>query len=557
MRPILTPTQAAELDRAARSHGVSVEALMERAGEAVARRAVAVAGGAYGRRAVVVCGKGNNAGDGFVAARHLARSGLRVEVLSLVPASDLREPARGNASRLSEVDARARPFSPGLARRELSRADVAIDAIFGTGFRGVPDGPFAEAIRALNAARGATIAVDIPSGVNGETGAIDGEAVWAVATVALGAEKPGTALFPGAERAGAVEVVDIGFPKHLVRGDCALVEAVDVRSWLPTRSPDTHKRAAGVVLVVGGSREMTGAIRLVAVAAYRIGAGFVVVAPPAGIAPVVQQGLVEATYLPLPETSGGSIARAACDVALERAAAVDAVALGPGMGRAEETADFVRAFVRRCPVPMVIDADALNAFEGRASELSERRSDAVLTPHVGEFSRLSGVGSREVAADRLHHVRKLSSVTAAVVLLKGSRTVIGAPDGTVRITATGGPSLATAGSGDVLTGAVGGLLARGMDPVEAAAAGAFVHGIAGGLAARATADGTMAGDLPARLAEAMSLMRSPDRAIDARALDARSLDRRSLDAGAPTSAPTSAPTDVSSSLPPIHRDRPA
>jgi NAD(P)H-hydrate epimerase len=404
---------------------------------------------------------------------------------------------------MREVDARVRSFSPAAAGRSLERADVAIDAVFGTGFRGTPEDAFAEAIDALNEAGALVVAVDIPSGVNGETGSVEGEAVWAEATVALGAEKVGTVLSPGAERAGFVDVADIGYPGDLVHGDIGLLESADVATRLPAREPDTHKRATGVVLIVGGSREMTGAMRLVGTAAYRIGAGLVTIAVPRDVAIVVQEGLAEATYLPLPETAAGGVAREALGELLEAASRVDAVALGPGMGRADETAELVRAFVRESPAPMIIDADALNAFEARAGELSERRSDAVLTPHAGEFSRLSAASGRDIASDRVGHVRKLAASTGAVVLLKGSRTVIGSPDGNVRINATGTSVLATAGSGDVLTGAIAGLVGRGLEPVDAAGAGAFLHGVAGHLAGRATGEGTMAGDIAARLPEAV------------------------------------------------------
>jgi NAD(P)H-hydrate epimerase len=471
VRPVLTSAQSAALDRTAGERGIPVVALMERAGDAVARAAIGVAGGAYGRRAVVVCGKGNNGGDGFVAARRLARSGMGVTVLALEAVEDLRGAAATNARRLREVSVRVHAFSPPAAARALSRADVAIDAVFGTGFRGVPEDAFAEAIDALNESAAPVVAVDIPSGVNGDTGAIDGEAVWADATVTFGAEKPGTVLLPGAERAGEVEVAPIGFPEDLLASDVEIVEPDDVARWLPRRPPDTNKRATGVALVVGGSRTMTGAVRLAGTAAYRIGAGLVTVAVPESILLAVQEGLVEATYQPLPQAADGGVGTSALGALLERAAGVDAVAIGPGMGRGEATAELIRSFVRRSPAPMVVDADALNAFAGRAEELADRRADAVLTPHAGEFARLSGSSVAEIEADRLGCVRALAERTAAVVLLKGSRTVIGAPGGGVRINESGTPALATAGSGDVLTGTIAGLLARGLPAADAAAGG--------------------------------------------------------------------------------------
>ena len=503
MRPILTPAEAAALDRASQARGVTTATLMENAGREVARSAAAVAGGLYGTRAVVVCGKGNNGGDGLVAARHLARWGSRVTVLMLEAAEDLREPADVNFARLAETDVRIRPFSRSLLSRELARADVAIDAIFGTGFRGFPEEDWADAIDGLNEGGVPVVAVDIPSGVNGETGAVEGEAVWADVTVSFGAAKCGVILLPGAERAGIVEVVDIGFPADLVTSELWLVEEADVAALLPTRAIETHKRETGVALVVAGSRLMTGAACLTAAAASRVGAGLVQVAVPESILPVVQSVVREATFLALPETPEGTVAPEATAVLAERLAAADALALGPGMTTNPVTAAWIRGLVASTPVPTVLDADGLNAFAGRASELASRRADLVLTPHTGEFARLSGGTAREIAADRVGHVRKLAAESEATVLLKGTRTLVGTPDGQVRVNPTGGPYLATGGTGDVLTGAIAGLLARGLPPADAASAAAFLHGRAGALAAARAGEATTAGDVLEQLAEAL------------------------------------------------------
>ncbi|HEU4527274.1 MAG TPA: NAD(P)H-hydrate dehydratase [Actinomycetota bacterium] len=503
MKPILTPAEAGALDRASRERGVEVATLMENAGREVARSALAVAGGGYGTCAVVVCGKGNNGGDGLVAARHLARWGARVAVLMLEPGEDLREPAATNLARLAATDVRVRPFSRSALDRELGRADVAIDAVFGTGFRGVPEDDHAAAIEGLNEGGVPVVAVDIPSGVSGETGEVAGDAVWADVTVTFGAVKSGVVLLPGAERAGLVEVVDIGFPADLIRSDLWLMEEADAAALLPIRPIETHKRETGVAVIVGGSRLMTGAVCLTAAAASRVGAGLVQVAVPEGILPVVQSLVREATFLALPETADGTVAPAATDVLAERLSGADALALGPGMTTHPETAAWIRDLVATSPIPTVLDADGLNAFAGRASELSTRRSDLVLTPHAGEFARLSGGSARDVAADRVGHVRKLAAETDATVLLKGTRTLVGAPDGEVRVNTTGGPYLATGGTGDVLTGAIAGLLARGLPAADAASVAAFVHGRAGALAAARTGEGTTAGDVLDRLADAL------------------------------------------------------
>jgi ADP-dependent NAD(P)H-hydrate dehydratase / NAD(P)H-hydrate epimerase len=505
MKPVLTPQQAVDLDRATQARGIHAEGLMERAGRGVARAAVDLTGGVYGRRAVVVCGKGNNGGDGLVAARHLARWGMRVAVLAVEPVDGLREPAAGNAARLrSETGVRTSPFSSVTLDRELGRADVAIDAIFGTGFRGIPEDAYAEAIDALNSSVAPAIAVDIPSGVNGLTGAVDGDAVWAELTVTFGAAKTGAVLMPGAEHAGQVRVVDIGFPDDLVRADTFLAEPADVVATLPVRPADTNKRASGVLLIVAGSRGMTGAVRLIAEAAARIGTGLVTVAVPESVLPVVQATLTEATFLPLPETSEGTVAADALDVVLGRLANADALAIGPGLATQDETAGFVRDLVRECPSPMIVDADGLNAFAGRAGDLADRKADAVLTPHAGEFARLSEVSGRDLDADRLGNARTLAARANAVTLLKGSRTVIAAPGGTAWINPTGSAVLATAGSGDVLTGVIGGLLARGVSPSDAAVSGAYLHGLAGLLVGRDRGEGTVAGDIVDGLPDAVA-----------------------------------------------------
>ncbi|MBI4260469.1 MAG: NAD(P)H-hydrate dehydratase [Actinobacteria bacterium] len=496
MRPVLTPAQCAALDRESRARGVPVDALMERAGRAVAVAAARLAGGTYGRRAVVVCGKGNNGGDGLVAARYLSRWGIRVTALLLAEPEPGRDPAHANLLRLREVaEARIGPFSEAALVRELGRSDVAVDAVFGTGFRGTPEGDPAGAIGLLRDAAVPVVAVDVPSGVDGETGAAHGPAVRADVTVTFGAEKPGILLHPGAELAGEVVVADIGFPPELVRSDLGVVEPADVAAILPRRAPEAHKRSTGVVLVLGGSREMTGAAALMARGAYRAGAGLVTVATVREAVPVVQSTIAEATFLSLPATPDGTVAWGALDRVREAAGRFDAVAVGPGLSTQDETAATIRELVRTLEVPMVIDADALNAFAGRSQDLAGRRADAVLTPHAGELARLVGIGSAEAARDRLGQARKLAAETGAVVLAKGNPTVVASPTGEARLNPTGTPALATGGSGDVLAGVLAALLSAGLGPLDAATAGAFVHGVAGRLAEEARGPGITASDV--------------------------------------------------------------
>jgi ADP-dependent NAD(P)H-hydrate dehydratase / NAD(P)H-hydrate epimerase len=496
--PVLSPDEASALDRAAEGRGIGVSALMERAGFELASAALDLGGGAYGRRFVVVCGKGNNGGDGWVAARVLANAGAAVTVVALADAGD--GPAAEKRALASRSTVRVRALE--ALDRELARSDVVVDAIFGTGFGGVAEGAFAEAIGAVVACERPVVAADIPSGVAGATGAVEGAAVRADVTVTFGAPKLGNVLLPGAALGGVLEIADIGFPPDLVRSDVGLVERADVAAWLPARRLDTHKRDAGYAVVVGGSSVMAGAVTLSTASAYRAGAGLVAFAVPEPILRVVQEQVREAVAIPLPATDAGSTSGGSdrLDDVLEQA---DALAIGPGMTTADATASFVRDLVRRARVPVVVDADGLNAFVGRIDELASAATPIVLTPHGGEFARLAGTDAADVERDRIGAARRLAARTGCVVLLKGSRTVIAEPGGSVRINATGGPFLATGGTGDVLTGVIAGFLARGVEPFDAASGAAYVHGLAGTLAAEASGDGTTAGDVSDRVARAI------------------------------------------------------
>ena len=478
MKPILTPLEMGAADRAAVVAGTPVEVLMERAGRAVAWRVRKVLGGTYGRRVLVVCGKGNNGGDGLVAARVLRDWGVRVDVLTL----------------------EAGVGAPELARA-LGRAHAVIDAMYGTGFRGALEGDAARVAEVLAARRGMTggapvVAVDIPSGVDGLTGACDGPAVRADHTVAFVALKPGLVFAPGRAHAGVVQVVDIGIdPESGVAGDEArvgLTEAADVREWLPRRAPDAHKWSAGGVMVVGGSAGMTGAPVLVSHAAMRTGAGIVHCGVP-GVEGAERVGGTEVIAVALPASDGG-LDEAAADAVLAGLDRFRALVVGPGLGRRIATQIAVRRLVAEATVPLVLDADGLNALDGDLAPLlarAEAGRATILTPHDGEYARLLGVAP---GPDRIAAARALADASGAVVLTKGPTTVIAEPGAAGRVAAnpTGGPALATAGSGDVLAGMIGALLARGAGPFEAGAAGAWMHGRA---ADRSGNTGLVAGDL--------------------------------------------------------------
>jgi len=427
---------------------------------------------------------------------------MGVTVLTLVDPDSFQGAAAASFHRFAAGGGRWKAFSPEALRRELDRSEVVVDAIFGTGFRGAPEGDFAVAVDGLGSGP-PVVAVDIPSGVEGDTGAVRAGAVTAARTVTFGALKPGVVFHPGAAHAGEVEVADIGFPPDLVRSDLSVVEAVDVARMLPPRDPETTKRRVGVVLILAGSRAMTGAAILSATAATRAGAGLVTVAVPEGILPVVEAGLTEGIFLPLPETADGTVSEEAWPALRERLSGVTAVAVGPGLTTDPSTSELVRTFAREASVPFVLDADGLNAFVGRSADLAERGAEAVLTPHAGEFGRLMGLSADEVAEDRVGHARKAAAEFRCTMLLKGSRTVVAEPDGRATVNPTGGPYLASGGTGDVLTGTVAAFLARGLRPADAAMAGAYVHGLAGRIAADEVGEAVVASDLLPRLPRAI------------------------------------------------------
>ncbi|MGH2706597.1 MAG: NAD(P)H-hydrate dehydratase [Actinomycetota bacterium] len=499
MRIVVTPRAMAAADRAAIDSGVPSLDLMERAGAAVASAVIGLAGGAYGRRIAVVCGKGNNAGDGFVAARYLAARGAR-------PAVILLDDALGGDALINLRRLRAVPtMGPEALIRELGRADVVVDGIVGTGIKGALRSPASDAAEAINAAGKAVVAVDIPSGVEGATGQIHGPAVRADVTVTMAALKIGLLLHPGSAHAGRIEVAEIGIADHFLHADLLLAGAGDVARVLPPRPPLAHKRSVGTVLIVAGSLGMAGAAALAARGALRAGAGLVTMAVPGSLARGLDQTVLEATTLPLPETPDGTIESSAVDLVLDHAARNDCVALGPGLSTDPETVTFVHKLVASLERPIVIDADALNALAGATGILASRSTPTLLTPHPGELARLLGTGTAEVSADRLWAVRRAAVSTKAAVLLKGYRTLVAEPGGDCVLVATGGPALATGGSGDVLTGVTGAFLASGMEAADAGWAGAWVHGRAGDVvAARRGVRGTIAGDLPEAVAEVLT-----------------------------------------------------
>jgi NAD(P)H-hydrate epimerase len=461
--------------------GTPLATLMERAGAAVA---AAVLDRSNGGRTVVVCGGGNNGGDGWVAARVLAEAGRDVTVVSVVEPYRLPDPAESAARRAIESGVRWALSASGPEGAELSGADVVVDALLGAGAHGAPHGEYARIIHALRRARARVVAVDLPSGVDADTGAVAGEAVNAEVTVTFGAPKLGCVLQPGASHVGELVVADIGIAGRSLadRRDLEVWDAGDYARLLPLPRWNDTKRTRGRVLVVGGARGMTGAVSLAASGALRAGAGYVTVAVPAPSMPVVEAKLTAPVKLALPAEDDGTLSDDAAAAILGAAAHADAVVLGPGLGRQPSSIDAARAAIATIGAPLVVDADGLFALGSDLDHLAGRTAFTVITPHEGEAARLLGRDAGDVAADRMSAARALQ-MGETVVVLKGPSTLVAGP-GRIAVNRSGGPGLASLGTGDVLSGVIGALLAAGLEPFDAACLGTYLHGAAGDLAAR-------------------------------------------------------------------------
>jgi NAD(P)H-hydrate epimerase len=468
--------------------GIPGVELMERAGAGLAALTAQVVGDGP---VVVVCGKGNNGGDGYVAARLLRETGRAVRVLSTVAVDELGGDALENARRLPGPP--PEPFSAA----GLEDAAVAVDALLGTGFAGEPHGAVGEAIAALNAWGGPVVAADVPSGVDAATGEVAGVAVRAAATATFAAAKPGLWINPGKALAGEVRIIDIGIPAGapVPAPDVGLIRDASVLALVPRRRPGWTKFTSGHVLIAGGSRGLSGAPSMAAEAAQRAGAGYVTACVPAAVQLVLEIRLLEVMTRGLPDHDGAHTEEGV-DTVLELAERGGALIAGPGLGRTDGAVAFVRRLVREAEVAVVLDADGLNAHAGDLGALRGRRAPTVLTPHEGELGRLLGVDSADVQARRLHHARAAARASGAIVVLKGDDTLVVEPGGTAAVSSGASAALATAGTGDVLSGVVATVLARGVEPFAAACAGVRLHARAGvRAAAERGVDGVIARDV--------------------------------------------------------------
>ncbi len=492
MIPIVTAEQMRQLDdRTITQAHVPSLVLMERAGAGVVTQLEVQYGSMAGKTVTILCGKGNNGGDGFVVARLLRRTKARVHVLLLASPTELSRDAKVMYQRFHRTAGRAavtRPADAEAIQHRLRASDFVVDAMLGTGLSTAVTGLYREAIEAMNTAARPTVAVDLPSGLHANSGAILGAAVRADMTVTFGLPKVGLYCGAGIDCAGKVHLVDIGIPPSLVDAigsRLLLLTDSAARTALPARRPSSHKGTFGHVGIIAGSVGKTGAAAMAALAALRIGTGLVTVAGPSSVNDVLEAKLLEAMTIPMPDTKARTLARSGLDRLLAFAHTRDAVAIGPGLTTHPETVELIQEFVKRVDKPCVLDADALNALAGKASLLTECTRPPIITPHPAEMARLEAEATTQsVNEDRLGTATRFARERGVFVILKGARTVIARPDGLAAICPTGNPGMATAGTGDVLTGMVGGLLAQGLPPWDAACTATYFHGLAGDLAAQ-------------------------------------------------------------------------
>ncbi|MFL6198090.1 MAG: NAD(P)H-hydrate dehydratase [Thermoanaerobaculia bacterium] len=497
---ILSAEAMREVDRCAIEElGIPSLVLMENAAIGVAD----AIGEVYeeAESAAIFCGPGNNGGDGLAIARHLAVRGYDVQVFLVAGARGMRGDAevqlgicRRQGLAIQEV---ADEDGVVEALEEAREADLIVDALFGTGLSKPLEGMLADLVQGLNDLPLPRVAVDLPSGLNGSKAEPLGPHVEADLTVTFAAPKIAHVFPPASDSVGELVVTDLGIPPELVEeaeeegGPLHLLVGEELSGLLPERKPGTHKGDYGHVLILAGSPGKAGAAILAARAAVRSGAGLVTAAVPASILDVVDLGSIESMTLPLPDLS--------LERVLEAAEGKSVLAMGPGLGQEKETAEAVRRIALEVPLPLVLDADGINAFAppaGTAPELAGRSAETVLTPHPGELGRLLGIPTSEVQADRIAAARRAAAEAEAVVVLKGYRTLVATPGGEVHVNPTGNPGMATGGTGDVLTGLIAGLLAQGLGALDAARLGVYLHGLAGDLAAARTGEAALAaGDL--------------------------------------------------------------
>ncbi|TET86385.1 NAD(P)H-hydrate dehydratase [Candidatus Aerophobetes bacterium] len=470
--------------------GIPSIVLMENAGLKVADAIERKYGPLKEKYVYIFAGSGNNGGDGMVVARHLFNQKVKAKIFLLAEKKNIKGDAATNLAITEKMGIPMREItSPAFMEsleKELAKADIVVDALLGTGAKGAPRGLMKKVIDLINKHSKNTVAVDIPTGVDADRGEVRGEAIKAEYTVSLAYPKRGLYLYPGMDYAGEIEIADIGIPTGL-EGDkinCELLTLAGISKKLFFRKPSSHKGSFGHLLVIAGSPGMTGAASLTALSALRVGAGLVTLGIPEDLNPILETKLTEVMTLPLPQSKDKTLCKEGFEKIKDFSQKCKAMAIGPGISSTKQTKELISTIIDQLDIPLVIDADGINVLAGELSLLKKYKASLIITPHPGEMSRLVGASVEEIQKDRIGFTMALARRIGAIVVLKGARTVIASKEGNSWVNLTGNPGMATGGSGDILTGIIGGLLTQKLSCLEAAKTGVYLHGYAADLAAQ-------------------------------------------------------------------------
>jgi len=501
---IVKPEQMSEIDKFTINEiGIPGIVLMENAAVCVVNEILDLLPDLSGKRVVILAGKGNNGGDALAVARHLYNKGFDIKTYLLAKKDEIKGDAAANLKILESIGIDVIEFISEEQFPEfenvLIRADLVVDGIFGTGLKGNVRGIPARLIDVVNSSSKTVVSIDIPSGINGENGKVMGCCIRASRTVTFALPKIGLLLHPGCEYTGKITVADIGIPQKAIENfsiNTYTLSRHDISSMIPVRKKEANKGSFGRVLIISGSTGMTGAGCLTAMAALRSGAGLVYIGVPSSLWHIYASSVTEAITLPLDDDGSGRLSQSLIDRIDTVIEKKDVIAIGPGLSVNNAIIEIVGSVIKKAQVPLVIDADALNAISADVSILKHLRVPAVITPHPGEMSRLTGIDIADIQNNRLEVAGEFAARWNVVTVLKGAGTVVAKPDGALFLNTTGNPGMATAGSGDVLAGIIAGLIGQGMKPEDAAVAGVYLHGYAGDVARSKKGEcGMIAGDI--------------------------------------------------------------
>lgn len=484
---VVTPIQMNEIDNITISEvGIPGIVLMENAAIKVVEEIVKYLGTIFGKEIIIIAGKGNNGGDAFAAARHLYNKGADIRVYIIIDKKAIGGDAAVNLGILENMGIPINELFEKkhvtLLMEKISDADIIVDGILGTGLKGNIKDNLKDVVEALNVSGKPIIAIDIPTGVNGETGEVSDVCIKATKTVTFGLPKLGLVVHPGCEYTGGLIIADIGLVSSVIdKMDIKIniIEKNFVAGLMPVRKNNSNKGDYGRVFIVSGSVGMTGAGCLAAGAALRSGAGLIYLGVPSSLTCVYDASLIESVTIPLEDNNSGYLAKGSLDRINEMISKSSVVAIGPGLSVNKDIIEIIEEIIEKSDKPIIMDADALNALSKDLSILGNLKTDAIITPHPGEMSRLLGISIEDVQNNRMKVATEFAIKWRVITVLKGSRTIVALPDGTIYINTTGNSGMATAGCGDVLTGIIAGLIGQGVCPSDAAVAGVYLHGLAG------------------------------------------------------------------------------